>query len=290
MELRLPNWVRALILVSALMQLCFAASLLVDPGRIAELWPWPLPPLTARLLGASTLVSVPMAVLVVWINRFGVAAIALVMMLTYRVLQLLAGGIHHDRFAPDSLVTLNYFGGGLLMAAVFAYPLWAGYKGQLPQARPDAPLGVPMPWRLAALARTGLAVLGDAYVALGLAFLVLGAAAKPLWFDVAGITPLTARLFASPLMGLGLGLILVSRAQDWRAIVVPAIGMVTIGIVGTASLLLDRSLFAPQSPAAWAVAATPLVLLVVGLALLWSRRSVLPGARTTGAMAKRKAA
>ncbi|HEU0017843.1 MAG TPA: hypothetical protein VFQ31_05740 [Methyloceanibacter sp.] len=34
---------------------------------------------------------------------------------------------------------------------------------------------------------------------------------------------LTARLFASPLTGLGLGLILVARAKDWRAVLVPAL-------------------------------------------------------------------
>src|SRR4029078_10158924 len=126
--MRLPNWVRAIIVVSALMQLAFGVTLLLDPARIGELWPWPLPPLTARLLGASTLVSVPMALLVAGINRFEVAAIPLVMMLTYRVLQLVAGIIHHDRFSPDSIVTFNYFAGGLLMALAFGYPLWAGWR------------------------------------------------------------------------------------------------------------------------------------------------------------------
>ncbi len=52
---------------------------------------------------------------------------------------------------------------------------------------------------------------------------------------------------------------------------VPAIGMITIGVVGTLSLVLDRASFLPQSGAAWFVAATPLVLFVIGLALLWSR-------------------
>ncbi len=205
MDLKLPNWVRLVILVSALMQLGFGLTLLIDPDRIAELWPWKLPPLTARLLGASTLVSVPMALLVVWINRFAVAAIPLVMMLTYRVLQLLAGGIHHDRFAPDSLVTWNYFGGGLLMAATFAFPLIAARRGGLPSASPSQPFAQSMPWIVPGLARTSLAALGALYLALGLAFLIAGAAAKPLWFDAAGLTPLTARLFASPLTGLGLG-------------------------------------------------------------------------------------
>jgi hypothetical protein len=271
MTLRLPNWVRVLILISALMQLGFGVALLADPSRIAELWPWPLPPLTARLLGASTLVSVPMAVLLVWINRFGAAAIPLVMMLTYRLLQLLAGLIHHDRFSPQSLVTLNYFGGGLVMAATFAYPLWAATRRRLPPALPDALLSDQRPWHPPRFARTCLALPGTAYVALGLAFLVLGAAAKPLWFDAAGITPLTVRLFASPLTGLGLGLILVSRADDWREIFVPAVGMVTIGVLGTLSLFLDRNVFAPQSTVAWIVAATPPILLLIGGALLLSR-------------------
>ena len=279
MALRLPNWVRLAIVLSALMQLMFGATLLFDPGRIAELWPWPLPPLTARLLGASTLVSVPMAFLIVWINRFAVAAIPLVMMLTYRVLQLLAGVIHHEKFAADSLVTWNYFGGGLLMAAMFAYPLLAARAGRLLPTRSNAPLAEAMPWRIQSPARASLALLGAVYLALGLAFLMLGAAAKPFWFDAAGLTPLTARLFASPLTGLGLGIILVSRASDWREIMVPAIGMVTIGIFGTLSLLLDRASFAPQSAAAWLVAATPPILLLVGVALLLSRRMVEPGTK-----------
>jgi hypothetical protein len=272
MDMKLPNWVRLVILISALMQLGFGVTLLLEPDRIAELWPWQLPPLTARLLGASTLVSVPMALLAVWINRFAIAAIPFVMMLTYRVLQLLAGAIHHDRFAPDSLVTWNYFGGGLLMAATFGFPLIVARRDGLPPASPSQPFAGSMPWMTPSAARTSLAALGGFYFVLGIAFLVLGAAAKPLWFDAAGLTPLTARLFASPLTGLGLGLMLVSRASDWREIMVPAIGMVTIGIVGTLSLMLDCATFAPQSGVAWLVAATPPILLLVGVVLLLSRR------------------
>ena len=279
MDMKLPNWVRLVIVLSALMQLGFGLTLLFEPDRIAELWPWKLPPLTARLLGASTLVSVPMALLAVWINRFAVAAIPLVMMLTYRVLQLLAGAIHYDRFAPDSLVTWNYFGGGLLMAATFAYPLFVARRGDLPPASPTQPFTQSMSWIVPNSARTGLAALGGFYFVLGIAFLFLGAVAKPLWFDAAGLTPLTARLFASPLTGLGLGLILVSRASDWREIMVPAIGMVTIGIVGTLSLVLDCATFEPQSGAAWLVAATPPILLLVGVALLWSKPSEQPDKR-----------
>jgi hypothetical protein len=37
MEMRLPNWVRGVTLVSALMQLIFGVTLLIDPSRIADL-------------------------------------------------------------------------------------------------------------------------------------------------------------------------------------------------------------------------------------------------------------
>jgi len=291
MELRLPNWVRVIILVSALMQLGFGATLLVDPSRIASLWPWPLPPLTARLLGASTLVSMPLAFLSIGINRYAMAMIPLVMMFTYRALQLLAGLVHFDRFTGDAMITLNYFGGGLLMLATFAYPLIAGNQGRLPQAKPGAPFAAPRPWRPNPLFRNAIAFLGGAFITLGLAFLILGAGAKPLWFDAQGIKPLTARLFASPLIGLGLGLSLVSLAKDWREIVIPAIAMITIGVLAPLAMLLSSASFAPQSPLAWVVPASTLVLLLIGAALLLSRPASSHDGKTEAAAARlRKAA
>jgi len=112
----------------------------------------------------------------------------------------------------------------------------------------------------------------------GLAFLILGGSAKALWFDAKGMTPLTARLFASPLIGLGLGMALVSRATDWREIMIPAMGMVTIGVLATLAIVLSGENFAPQSPLALLVAALPLILLMVGLVLLRSRPRPLPKA------------
>jgi hypothetical protein len=291
MEMRLPGWVRAIVAISALMQLGFGVTLLLEPARVAELWPWPLPPLSARLLGASTLVSIPLAFLSIGINRYLMAMIPFVMMLTYRVLQLLAGLIHIDRFAANSTITLNYFGGGLLMLVVFAYPLIAGARGRLSEAFPGAPFAAPMPWRPHPLLRDGIAFLAGAVIVLGLAFITLGGNAKALWFDAKGMTPLTARLFASPLIGLGLGMALVLRAPDWREIMIPAVGLVTIGVLATLALALGRDSFAPQSPLAWLIAALPLVLLAIGIVLLRSRPQASPDAHATAqAIRMRKAA
>jgi hypothetical protein len=291
MEMRLPGWVRSIIAISTLMQLGFGVTLLFDPSRIADLWPWSLPPLSARLLGASALVSIPLAFLSIGINRYQMAMIPLVMMLTYRVLQLVAGIIHIDRFAATSTITFNYFGGGLLMLAVFAYPLVAGSRGRLPNASSEAPFAAAIPWRPHPALRDGLAFLGGMLIVLGLSFLVLGGSAKLLWFDAKSMTPLTARLFASPLIGLGLGVALGSRASDWREIMIPATGMVTIGVLATLALVLSRDSFAPQSPLAWFVAALPLLLLGIGLLLLWSRSQPSPDAHAAAAaMRVRKAA
>lgn len=268
MEMRLPNWVRLVVLVSTLMQLGFGAILLYDPGRITDLWPWPLPSLTARLLGASTLVSIPLALIAIGVNRFAVAMIPLVMMLTYRVLQLLAGAIHFDRFPTDALVTLNYFGGGALMLIVFGYPLWAGLAGRLPPAAKQSPLARPVPFAPRPIFRRFLELVGLVYILLGAGFLLLGGAAAPLWIDAQGMTPLTARLFASPLIGLGLGMQLVARAQDWRQVVGPAAGFVTIGILAMLAMGLEIDDLRPASPVAWLVAATPLLLLLIGARLL----------------------
>lgn len=268
MDMRLPIWVRVIVLGSIAMKMVFGVTLLVDPSQIAELWPWPLPPLTARLLGASTLVSVPLAVLSVGINRFGVAMIPFVMMATYRLLQLAAGLIHIEKFDLTSPLAINYFGGGGMMLAIFAYVLWAGLNKRLPEAKPDAPLANPAPLSVGAPLIWGLRGFAGLYVVVGVVFLLFGAKAAPFWFDADGMTPLTARLFASPLIGVGLGLFLISHADDWRAVMAPAAGLTTVGVMGTLAIFLEFDKFAPASPVAWVVAATPLILLFIGSILL----------------------
>jgi hypothetical protein len=270
--MRLPNWARAVIAISAAMQVVFGATLLYDPSAIASVWPWPLPPLSARLLGASALVSVPMSLLAVAINRFVPAMIPLVMMITYRVLQIAAGLVHVERFQADSVVTLNYFGGGALMFAVYAYCLWAGLAARLPEAKPGAPMAKLLPWRPPQPIRIALIVLSAGYAVLGLYFLIGGGHAD-FWIDAGGLTPLTGRLFSSPLIGLGLGLYLCSRATDWRAVAIPAAGLVTIGVLGTLALFLERATVILPTPVSWLVAATPPILLAAGAMLIASRPS-----------------
>jgi hypothetical protein len=57
----LPGWLRAVVAIQAVGLLALGAYLLVDPLAAAELWPWPLTPLTGRATGA-------------WLFSLGVAA------------------------------------------------------------------------------------------------------------------------------------------------------------------------------------------------------------------------
>jgi hypothetical protein len=268
MNQRFPDWLRLIVGASALIQLCFGVALMAEPALIGKLWPWTMPPLTTRILGASTLVSVPLALLSVGFNRFTFAATPFVMMATYRVLQLAAGIMHLDRFGANLPMTVNYFGGGALMLAVLSCGLWMGWRGKL-SATVD---GAPVEWRRPRVMRIALDILGVAFVSLAAVFFVEASQAPLLWLDAKGITPLTARLFASPLAGLGVGLMLVSRASDWRAAAIPAVGMCTIGIVVLLAFALGHTDFAPRTPLAWIVAATPVVLFAAGATILLSRK------------------
>jgi hypothetical protein len=270
----LPGWLRLVLVIVALTQLIFGLTLLIDPSAIGRLWPWSLTPLTTRLLGASTLVSVPLEVLVAASNRWSVARIPIVMLLTYRVLQLAAGLKHFDRFDLTQPATWNYFGGGSLMLIILTYALVQGSRlGQPVTTAPswvrgDAPLA------LGRLAPGILRFIAIVYFFLGLGLLIFGAQATPLWFEPTGtLTPLTARLFSSPTIGLAFGLWLVTLATRWREVAVPAAGWTTFGVAGLFVVLVERHGISPPSVAGYAIPLTPLVLLILGLYLLAPGRS-----------------
>jgi hypothetical protein len=268
MEMQLPIWIRAVIAVSALMQLVFGITLIASPAQIADVWPWVMPPLTARVLGASALVSVPMVFLAVAFNRYALAAIPFVMMVTYRVVQLAAGALHLDRFGAKPLMAANYFGGGVIMLAVLIYALWVGQTGRLPATTAVGTFAKPMPWTVPRPVRLALACLGVIYIALGATFLVAPAGVADFWIDARGMTPLTARLFSGSLIGLGLGIVLLSQAGDWRAALIPAAGLVTAGVAANLAFIVGHDDFAPKTLIGWAVAATPLLSLLVGAGVL----------------------
>jgi hypothetical protein len=264
----LPWWLRVSLLVSAVAQIGFGVTLLLNPGAIDSLWPWRLTPLTARLLGASTVVSVPLSVLIVVVNRWSAARIPLVMLWTYRVLQLAAGAIHFDRFDWSRPTTWNYFAGGGFMLVVLGAAVVIAERKRREAGGTIDDQGL---LRLSDAGRYALRVVALLYFAIGVAFFVLGSSASPLWFEAPGaLTPLTARLFSSPMIGLAGGLLLISFARKWIEVAIPATGMVTFGLAGSLSLLAERSSIAPTSFFGFLMPVTPALLLIIGTYLLVS--------------------
>ena len=189
------------------------------------------------------------------------------MLLSYRVLQLLAGALHFERFDFTRPVTWNYFGGGGLMLVILAYALVHGHR----RGRPVVPerLGEDRPLALGNAGALVLRAVAVIYLAVGLTYLVLGAQAGWLWLEAPGVlTSLTARLFASPMTGLALALWVISLASSWRQVAIPAAGMATFGLAGSFALVLEFGRIQPPTAAGYITAATPAVLLAIGASLL----------------------
>jgi len=270
----LPMWLKIVLLVSATMQLIFGITLLVNPAALTTMWPWPMTAVTTRLLGASTLVSVPLAYLSVWFNRFSAARIPITMNLTYRVLQIAAGLVHFRQFDLSAPTTWNYFGGGGLVLLALAIGLARGrtlgkpVSGGHPFLRSEASLNLGRGGRMAFTVISGL------FVILGISFFALGENASWLWFEAEGnLTSLTARLFASPMMGLGLAAWLIARAAKWREVAVPAVGMSTFGAAGIITIFLEAASIQPPTLLGHLIAGTPWILLGMGMYLLLPGRS-----------------
>ncbi|MGD8806454.1 MAG: hypothetical protein PVH65_11415 [Chloroflexota bacterium] len=269
----LPLWLRLILLGTAATQIVFGLTLLFNPSAVSTLWPWTLTPVTARLLGASSLVSIPLSVLSAIGNRYSSARIPLIMSLIYRIFQIVAGLIGLSRFDFSQPITWNYFGGGTVMLFVFAYAWLRGPH----LGRPVESLAR---WQSGGLSlgrgvRMAMRLIALVYFSLGLAMLVLGPGADVLWFEAAGkLTPLTARLFSGTLIGLSVGLWLVTRARAWSEAVVPAAAFLTIGVASSVALLLDWGSVAPSTPLGYVPASAPLVLALIGVyLLLFGRRA-----------------
>ena len=264
----LPLWLRLALVFTGLLQAILGITLLLNPAAINGVWPWALTPITARLLGASSLVSMPLSLLAALANRWSAARIPLVMLISYRVLQVLAGLIHLDRFDFRRLITWNYFGGGILLLVLLAAALALhGRLGQPADAGP-AWLGGERSLDLDP-GKLLLRLLAVIYFVWGLAFLVLGNGAASLWFEAPGLaTSLTLRLFASPIMGLALGMWLITTARHWRDVVIPAVALTTIGLTGSFAIGVEWASVRPPGPLGYVTAATPLLLLLVGVYLL----------------------
>ncbi len=269
----LPLWLRLFMTGMALMQLVFGVTLLINPAAIGTMWPWAMTSITARLLGASALVSVPLALLSVFFNRYSAARLPMIMILAYRVLQVAAGLVHFGQFDFADPVTWNYFGGGILMMILLAVGILRGPHLGQPITNSPKWLRGEAALNLTSGGRGAFRAIGIFFFVLGVAFFVLGKQAGWLWLESEGLlTGLTARLFASPVIGLALAAWIIAASKRWREVGIPAAGMATFGIAGTLTMALEFANVQPPTGLGYLAAAVPLILLAMGIYLLSAKR------------------
>lgn len=126
---------------------------------------------------------------------------------------------------------------------------------------------------LDSVGKTAFRAVSILFVILGVIFFFFGDAADWLWFESAGnLTSLTARLFASPMIGLGVASWIISNSAFWRQVRVPAVGMCTFGVSGILTLILEFAGVQPPTAFGYIPVAAPFILLVLGVYLLLPAR------------------
>lgn len=270
----LPSWVKTVLVISGLMQIVFGLRLLIDPSALTSMWPWSMTPVTARLLGCSTLVSVPLALLSVWFNRFSAARLPMIMIIAYRVLQLAAGFIHFSNFDIASPTTWNYFGGGGILLILLSIAVIRGETLGEPVSTYHPFLKGDTKLNMDSIGRIAFRAVSILFILLGIIFFILGENADWLWFEAAGnLTSLTARLFASPMIGLGIASWIITISPYWRQVRIPAVGLCTFGIAGILTLILESASVQPPSPFGYIMVAAPIILFAMGIYLLLPARA-----------------
>lgn len=193
-----------LYLVSALLSLA-GISTLVLANQTEDLFAWTImPPLTAAFMGGGYWASVTLILLAARARYWAHARIAIPSTLVFATLVLIATFLHFDRFHEDHPIMVAWVGIYIIVPPIIG--LFAARAALAPGS--DPPRVAPLPrWaRAAILVQTPM--------------LPLGAALYLVPEDVDGVwpwplTPLTARVVAAFLIGLGLGAAHSLIEGDW---------------------------------------------------------------------------
>lgn len=116
-----PALVRRVVFIIGMFLLAEAAVLFLGPGIAADRWPWPLTPLTARVLAGWQLLLAVGALTLAGESRWSAWRIPLQSILVWQLLLLAAMIVHRETLTDGRL--LNWFTlytvGGLIGSAVF---------------------------------------------------------------------------------------------------------------------------------------------------------------------------
>lgn len=235
----IPRSSRVFLGVIFLAALLVAVLGLFRPARLAEIFAWvELPPLHARFVGSLYLFGTVFTFASLF-TRSAVAvrwAVAMIVIFTGTLLVI-------------SLVNLGSFDLGRLperiwFASYIVYPIFGLWLLRRSSARGPAPEG-----SLPALVRTFFLIQGVLVTGLAVALLVLPGSVANAW--PWPVSRLLAQLYAGPLLAIGIGSLLHTRARDWMELRAVAAGMFVFTVAALTASFIHRELFSSSELADW---------------------------------------
>ena len=207
-----PRLGRTLVVVGVLLALSGVPTLILS-DRTDDYFAWTIgPPLTAAFMGAGYWSTVALVVLAARQRIWAYARIAVPSAVVFSALTLAATVLHFDRFHEQRPITWFWVGTYVVVPAFFV--VFSARQFLAPGV--DPPRAALLPgW-----ARGLLATEAIVFTGIGLALFVSPDGAHGLW--AWELTPLTARIVAAWLVGLGIGAAHAVVENDWYR-VLPAL-------------------------------------------------------------------
>jgi hypothetical protein len=117
----LPAWLRAILAVHAAVMIPLAVALFIAPSSVGDLWPWPLTPLTGRMVAAWTLAFGVLAAHQLWENDLERIRVPLLVYPVFGALQVIALARYSDDMDwgdPSAWVYLAIIASTFVMGAL----------------------------------------------------------------------------------------------------------------------------------------------------------------------------
>jgi hypothetical protein len=242
-------------------------ALFVLSARTDEVFAWTIqPPVTAAFLGAGYAAGFTLVVLSLRDPVWAHSRVAVLTVLVFTLLTLVATLVHADRFhfsAGFADAPLLARGAAWFWTAVYVLvPLGIlaalAFQERAPGADPQRRWPVPL------VLRAALAVESVVLLAVGAAISVVPSTAATLWPWT--LTPLTGRVVGAWLIAFGLAAALAVLAGDLERLRTATIAYTVFGALQLVVVVLHREHVAWDRPAAWLYAAAAAAVVLTGTA------------------------
>jgi hypothetical protein len=233
-----------------------------SPADAAEVLPFAVPPLHARLIGAMYLSGLAIMLGAILARRWTDVRLVPAITAIWTGGLLLVTLLHLDAFDFATTQTQIWFG------AYVAYPLIGIWLVVRRRHVRDGDAGDgPLP------ARSQQWLMGQGVVlsALGAALLVAPGTVAGEW--PWPVTPLLAQIYSAPLLAYGIGSLLLSRCRTWRETRIEVAGIGLFALLALVGSVIHRELFTIGDPTAWVWFALLAAVTAGALAMMLPPRS-----------------